>query len=161
MRKSLLMLSFLFAACNQEEIKPGILGQWEDQTEMVTPTSKSIKRSIVGRWEWQETSYNSRGTIPYTLTPSSTDTTMIVDIKPKTLKIYKNGIYFGEYSYTTNTVVGDQNIITIDYKDTPLSMRMEQGPIYFENNKLRIAGGYNDAGGDQVFIRKRTNKKGN
>ncbi len=79
---------------------------------------------------------------------------MIVNINPETIRIYKNDILFGEFSYQTIIVTGEKDIILIDHKNKDLGLKVEQGPIYFENKKLVIAGGYNDAGGHQVFIRK-------
>jgi hypothetical protein len=120
---------------------------------MLSCKKENINQSILGHWEWQETNYHSRGIHPYTLTPSTTDTSMVIHVNPTTIEIFKNGSYFGEFTYSTNTVVGERNVISVDYNNASIGLGVEEGPFSIENGKLSIAGGYNNAGGTQIFKR--------
>jgi hypothetical protein len=122
---------------------------------LISCKKEEINQDILGTWEWQETIWHFRGGTPFTTTPNSLNTAMIVNINSQTVEIFKNSIFFGAFNYTKVTVVGENDIILIDYKNKDLGLKVEQGPISFENDKLIIAGGYNDAGGHQIFVRKK------
>jgi hypothetical protein len=114
---------------------------------------ENVDQNILGQWEWQENRYNSRGTTSYTLSPNSSDTSMVIKVNPTTIEIYKNDSFFGEFTYTTNTVIGERNFLAINYNNVSIGLNVEEGPFYIENGKLYVIGGYNDAGSTQIFQR--------
>lgn len=111
-----------------------------------------MEQKIQGEWNWVSTTwYYDRGILWKNIyTPEVTDTVMTIKVSRDVIEIIKNGKNFGQFNYQ---LTGDQRIMTIVYGSYRSSIKMEEGPVTFENNQMKIAGGY--GGGFQILERKR------
>lgn len=110
-----------------------------------------MEQEVLGEWNWIETTYEFKGSEPNILTPQNTDTVMVIRIATDKLEIIKNDQNFGNFVYSLKEV-GSRTIINIGYENFT-GLKMEEGPIIFENEFMHIAGGYDDTGGYQILER--------
>ncbi len=109
---------------------------------------------LIGKWTWQETRYTLRGMRqPVVISPAVIDTTMEVVFNSNQLMLYKNGHFYGSFSYHISDYEDGSKMLNIAYMGFNDALKVDHGPLLISENTMSIAGGYDDAGGEQFFTK--------
>ena len=113
---------------------------------------------LLGEWVWIQTSFQTRGMpTPTISTPASTGVAMTVDFSANnTVAVKHNGTTIHNCSYKiTENAEGTRFINVLLPEEAPTPNIERHGILRIDNNQLEIIGGYNDAGANQQFQRKK------
>lgn len=104
-----------------------------------------------GRWQWEETRFVRRGGESVTK-PEDLGVEMEIELlSDGTMKVYHDKKLVKDYSYV---VKKQMDFLLFEPKiDNGLTPGIETGILRCTKDSLEIAGGYNDAGGNQLFHR--------
>lgn len=127
----------------------GLLSCQHTTENTLTPDSP-----LLGSWRWIETSFITRGMdAPVESTPQDTGIEMIVEFADEqTALVWHNGQQVGTFIYSIRELPnGEGQLIDFDYAEADVLLLPEEGILHIQGNKLEIIGGYNDAGGNQLY----------
>lgn len=104
-----------------------------------------------GRWQWEETRFVSRGGESVT-GPDDLGIEMEIELLPNgIMKVFHNRKLVQDYAYEVKPQ--SDFLLLVPKLDRPLTPTIETGILRCSADKLEIVGGYNDAGGNQLFRR--------
>ena len=119
-----------------------------------SPSKNSVvqgKEIWHGRWQWEETQFVRRGGQSVTR-PKDLGTEMEIELLADgQLKIYHNKQLVKTTTYEVQKEADE--LLFVPNLNTDLKPSVETGPLRCTADSLEIIGGYNDAGGNQLFRR--------
>ncbi len=127
--------------------------------DKVIKSKAPAKAAIVGKWEWVETTYSSRGAEKVTENPLTTNKTVVYEFERDTLSVYENDTLAEKLAYEirhwgegTNTV-DEQLVIILRRAKTGEHLGTSIMFLSTASTCLRLVNSYDDAGGDMLFKR--------
>ena len=110
---------------------------------------------LEGEWEWASTTFVRRGVEnPTVITPETTGVEMSINFTTdSTVSIRHNGIEVALLNYQLDDLSSESLLISYPGQEQSASPFLETGIVRVGEETLEIIGNYNDAGGNQLFVR--------
>jgi hypothetical protein len=117
--------------------------------------SVDVSPGLTGEWEWISTTFVRRGIPnPTVITPETAGVEMTINFtSDSTVSVRHNGTEVALLNYQLRELGGKSLLITYPGQAQENAPFLEEGVVSIEGDTLEIVGNYNDAGGNQVFVR--------
>lgn len=112
--------------------------------------------SIVGSWVWEESSFVARGLEePKISNPESRGYSIQINVREAEIDIMKDGKFAATVPYKLLQMEENLAAIEVNIPQDSFPFFIASGPITISDTELLISGGYNDAGENQRYSRKK------